>query len=132
MLMRMAEPAFLIPSLDSGCVPADGDSTLAAVALVFAAGPALLKPAFGRAGSGLVSGRFNYLIKDASGANALNPIIRVALRARRKNEHHYHNRYDCQSREAPHCNAWSMAISTIHSPQSVIGWHAYSKAINLH
>jgi hypothetical protein len=57
MLMRTAEPALLVPGLDSGCVPTALGSTLAAVALIFAV--CVLEPAFGVARVGLVGERFN-------------------------------------------------------------------------
>jgi len=50
MLMMTAEPAFLVPGLDSGCVIADLDSALTAVELVFVLGVTVLEPVFGVAG----------------------------------------------------------------------------------
>jgi hypothetical protein len=52
--MRTAEPVFLAPGLDSGCVPADLDSAFAAVELVSVLGVTPLEPVFGVAGLGLV------------------------------------------------------------------------------
>ena len=54
MLMRTAGPAFLVPGLNSGCVPADLDSALAAVELVSLLGVTALEPVFGAAGLELV------------------------------------------------------------------------------
>lgn len=47
MLIRTAEPAFLVPGLDSGCAPPGVDSTFVAVELVFVLGVAVLEPVVG-------------------------------------------------------------------------------------
>jgi hypothetical protein len=57
MLMRTAEPAVLVPGVDSGCVPADLDSALAAVELVL--GVTALEPVFGVAELELVGRPFD-------------------------------------------------------------------------
>jgi hypothetical protein len=50
MLIRTAEPAFLVPGLDSDCAPPGSDSAFAAGELVFMLGVAVLEPASGVAG----------------------------------------------------------------------------------
>jgi hypothetical protein len=50
MLIRMAEPAFLGPGLDSGCVPPGSDSVFAGVELVCVLGVAVSASFFGVAG----------------------------------------------------------------------------------
>jgi hypothetical protein len=54
MLIRMAEPAFLGPGLDSGCVPPGSDSVFAGVELVCVLGVAVSASFFGVAGLELV------------------------------------------------------------------------------
>ena len=44
MLIRIGEPAFLVPGLDSGCAPPGLDSAFVAVELVFVLGVAVLEP----------------------------------------------------------------------------------------
>ena len=46
MLIRIGEPAFLGPGLDSGCAPPGLDSAFAAVELVSVFGIAVLEPVF--------------------------------------------------------------------------------------
>jgi hypothetical protein len=50
MLIRMAEPAFLGPALDSGCEPAGADSAFAAAESVCALGVAVSEPVVGVTG----------------------------------------------------------------------------------
>ena len=59
MLMRTAEPAFLVPELDSGGVPADVGSALAAVELVVVLRVTELESVFGVVGLELVGPRFD-------------------------------------------------------------------------
>src|SRR5947207_15357582 len=67
MLIRMAEPAFLSPGLDSGCEPPGSDSAFAGIESVCALGVALLEPVFGVAGLELVDPPVN---SDWTGAPA--------------------------------------------------------------
>ena len=55
MLMRTAEPAFLVPGSDSGCVPVALDPT---VAVDFVPNVTVLEAVFGVASWGLASPRF--------------------------------------------------------------------------
>ena len=59
MLIRMAEPVFLVAGLDCGCEPPASDSALAAVELVFVLGVAVLEPVFGVVGLELVGPPIN-------------------------------------------------------------------------
>ena len=68
MLMRMAEPAFLGPGLDSGCEPPGSDSAFVAVELVCVLGVAALEPVFGVAELELIGPLVN---PDWAGAPAL-------------------------------------------------------------
>ena len=54
MLIRTAEPAFLVPGLDSGCAPPGLDSALAVVELAFVFGITALEPVLEVAGLDLV------------------------------------------------------------------------------
>ena len=54
MLIRTAEPAFLVPGLDSGCEPPGSDSAFAGVELVSVFGIAVLEPVFEVVGLELV------------------------------------------------------------------------------
>ena len=64
----MAEPAFLLPGLDSDCAPPGSDSAFAAVELVSVLGVAVLGPVFGVAGLALVGPPVN---SDCAGALAV-------------------------------------------------------------
>src|SRR5262249_7941432 len=68
MLIRTAEPAFLVPGLDSDCAPPGSDSAFAAVELVSVLGVAVLEPVFGVAGLELVGPPVN---SDCAGALAV-------------------------------------------------------------
>jgi hypothetical protein len=54
MFITTAEPAFLVPGLDSGCEPPGSDSVFAAVELVCVPGVAVFVSVFGVAGLALV------------------------------------------------------------------------------
>src|SRR5215471_14367620 len=68
MLITTAEPAFLVPGLDSDCAPPDSDLAFAAVELVSVLGVAVLEPVFGVAGLELVDPPAN---SDCAGAPAV-------------------------------------------------------------
>ena len=67
----MAEPAFLLPGLDSDCAPPGSDPPFTDVELVSVLGVAVLGPVFGVAGLALVGPPVN---SDCAGALAV-PVL---------------------------------------------------------
>ena len=72
----MAEPAFLVPGLDSGCALPGSDSAFAAGELVSVLGVAVLGPVFGVAGLALVGPPVN---SDCAGALAVSVPLESVL-----------------------------------------------------
>ena len=73
MLIRIGEPTFLVPGLDSGCVPPGLDSAFAAVELVSVFGITVLEPVLGVAALELVGPPVG---SDWAGASAV-PVLGV-------------------------------------------------------